>query len=224
MSAKKENPSGRDQNGRFTHGNPGGPGNPYARQIAQLRQAALSVLTPEKMKDLIEMVYMYALQGDMVAVRFLFQWVIGKPCQSCHPDRLDQDEWTVLRPSLIHCDHLSEARGVANLPLRYVNYCAKEAIDRREGQFSEVYDIVAESTRARKEHEEKQAKGTIPADQKYVDDPKLAKRIVELIQEMIKPDNPWPLVSPMEPPPMPEQPPTVNKRGGTGQQAANRRR
>ena len=39
--------NGHDAKGRFTRGNPGGPGNPYARQVAALRKVILNRLTEE---------------------------------------------------------------------------------------------------------------------------------------------------------------------------------
>ena len=35
----------REEDGRFRKGNRGGPGNPFARQMAQLRKAALAAVT-----------------------------------------------------------------------------------------------------------------------------------------------------------------------------------
>ncbi len=39
--------AGRDARGGFTPGNPGGRGNPFARQVAQLRSAFLQWVTPK---------------------------------------------------------------------------------------------------------------------------------------------------------------------------------
>ena len=41
--------SGRDVKGRFAAGNAGGPGNPFARQTAQLRAALVQRVTSEDM-------------------------------------------------------------------------------------------------------------------------------------------------------------------------------
>src|SRR5262249_52484514 len=41
-------PSGRDARGRFTAGNKGGTGNPFARQIAGFRKALANAVTPER--------------------------------------------------------------------------------------------------------------------------------------------------------------------------------
>jgi hypothetical protein len=42
--------SHRDAQGRFIGGNPGGPGNPFARQVAEMRKALLSCVTYEEMR------------------------------------------------------------------------------------------------------------------------------------------------------------------------------
>ena len=42
--ATEVNHTGRDASGRFTRGNKGGPGNPFARQVGQLRKALLQCL------------------------------------------------------------------------------------------------------------------------------------------------------------------------------------
>jgi len=43
---------GRPSNGRFAKGNPGAPGNPFARQVAALRQVILGSIT-EEMAELV---------------------------------------------------------------------------------------------------------------------------------------------------------------------------
>src|SRR5262249_27316633 len=40
--------SGRDEHGRFLPGHPGGPGNPFAREVARLRKRIMAKLTDEK--------------------------------------------------------------------------------------------------------------------------------------------------------------------------------
>src|SRR5260370_40283483 len=43
------NAEGRDALGRFTRGNVGGPGNPFARRVARLRQGLLDCVADEEM-------------------------------------------------------------------------------------------------------------------------------------------------------------------------------
>src|ERR1700736_3300789 len=46
------NAGGHDALGRFTRGNAGGPGNPFARQVARLRQVLLDSVTEEDMANI----------------------------------------------------------------------------------------------------------------------------------------------------------------------------
>ena len=86
-------PSGRDARGRFTAGNRGGPGNPHARRVAELKQAVLDALTPVKLQLIVERLIGLALGGDVAAARLLFQYALGKPAEAVDPDRLDVEEW-----------------------------------------------------------------------------------------------------------------------------------
>jgi hypothetical protein len=83
----------RDSKGRFTKGNKGGPGNPFARKVAELRAALVNFVTEDDMKHLCFVLKMRAEGGDMVAMKLLFQYVLGKPAETVDPDRLDVDEW-----------------------------------------------------------------------------------------------------------------------------------
>jgi hypothetical protein len=84
---------GRDSKGRFAKGNKGGPGNPFARKVAELRAALVNFVTEDDMKHLAFVLKMRAEGGDMVAMKLLFQYVLGKPTETVDPDRLDVDEW-----------------------------------------------------------------------------------------------------------------------------------
>src|SRR5262249_37498342 len=46
--------NGRDARGRFTTGNKGGTGNPFARQIAGFRKALVNAVTPERFERIAE--------------------------------------------------------------------------------------------------------------------------------------------------------------------------
>jgi hypothetical protein len=85
--------NGRDNKGRFAKGNKGGPGNPFARKVAELRAALVNFVTEDDMKHLCFVLKMRAEGGDMVAMKLLFQYVLGKPAVAVDPDRLDVDEW-----------------------------------------------------------------------------------------------------------------------------------
>jgi hypothetical protein len=93
--------NGRDAQGRFGPGNAGGPGNPFARKVAELRSAFLNAISKEEMRDIVRQLVAEAQLGDKAAIKLLFQYCIGKPAPAASPDRLDHDEWKLLkgRPS-----------------------------------------------------------------------------------------------------------------------------
>jgi hypothetical protein len=84
---------GRDSRGRFTKGNRGGPGNPFARQTAGLRAALLAAVTEQDMQEVAAALLLRARLGNLVAIKLLFSYVIGRPVDPVDPDTLDRDEW-----------------------------------------------------------------------------------------------------------------------------------
>src|SRR5262249_33648207 len=71
--------AGRDAKGRFAKGNPGGPGNPFARQVAKLRAALIHKVTEADMERIAEDLLVKARLGDLAAIKLLFLYVLGKP-------------------------------------------------------------------------------------------------------------------------------------------------
>jgi len=96
-NAKQEQKNGRDASGRFAPGNPGGPGNPYARKVAELRKEMVNFVSVDDLKHVVFAIKMKAERGDVAAARLLFQYVLGKPLPATDPDRLDVDEWQKLQ-------------------------------------------------------------------------------------------------------------------------------
>ena len=70
---------GRDQGGRFTKGNNGGPGNPHAAKVAQLRSVLLEAVTPEDIRAVVEALVTEAKAGNVSAMREFFNRVLGQP-------------------------------------------------------------------------------------------------------------------------------------------------
>src|SRR5436309_1013640 len=79
--------------GRFSEGNRGGPGNPFARKVAELRQAFLEAVSAQDIKEIALVVRAKAQSGDLAAVKILLQYGLGKPEPVKDPDRMDVDEW-----------------------------------------------------------------------------------------------------------------------------------
>ena len=71
-------PNGRTPRGQFAKGNPGGPGNPYARRTAALRSALLDAVTEADIRAVALTLVARAKDGDMAAIRELLDRLIGK--------------------------------------------------------------------------------------------------------------------------------------------------
>jgi hypothetical protein len=96
-SAPTDRPSsgenGRDELGRFTPGSGGGPGNPFARLVAELRKAAIEAVPKEKLRAIFVKISDLALEGNVQAAKFIASYLIGKPQPAREPDRADLEEW-----------------------------------------------------------------------------------------------------------------------------------
>jgi hypothetical protein len=93
----QETTTGRDHNGRFSKGNPGGPGNPFARQVAQLRKRLLDRLTGEDLDGIADKLIALAKEGDVPATKLLFTYTLGQPADAVQPDQLDVEEWDTFK-------------------------------------------------------------------------------------------------------------------------------
>jgi hypothetical protein len=87
--------SGRDERGRFTRNNAGGPGNPFARQVARLRQELLNCVTEDDMAAIAAKLIELARDGNLQAIKLLFSYTLGKPAEAVQPDQLDVEEWNL---------------------------------------------------------------------------------------------------------------------------------
>ncbi len=89
--------NGRNKQGHFTEGNPGGPGNPYARQVALLRKKVLQVIDEDKMEEIILELFELAKKGNLQAIKVLLQYTLGKPAEAQNPDLVDVEEWDQMK-------------------------------------------------------------------------------------------------------------------------------
>lgn len=69
--------NGRDSNGRFATGNPGGPGSPYSRKVHALRRALLEAVTEDEIKAVVQALLREAKLGNVQAARELLQRCLG---------------------------------------------------------------------------------------------------------------------------------------------------
>lgn len=79
----------RDQHGRFTRGNAGGPGNPLGGQVAKLRSALLKAVKPADMREIVGVLVELAKAGNIQAIKELFDRTVGRPIE---PDLLERIE------------------------------------------------------------------------------------------------------------------------------------
>jgi hypothetical protein len=94
--------NGRDARGRFTAGNAGGPGNPFARRVAELRKVLLETVTDDELRIVAGQLMVKAKFGDLAAIKLLFQYVLGKPAATVDPDMLDVQEVEMFRRAPVH--------------------------------------------------------------------------------------------------------------------------
>src|SRR6516164_5378433 len=96
-------PSATDRapGGRFAGGNPGGPGNPFARQTAALRAYLINHVTERDLQDILDILLLNAKGGHLPSIKFLFSYVLGKPKPVVEPDLLDLQEMQMLQQSAL---------------------------------------------------------------------------------------------------------------------------
>jgi hypothetical protein len=81
----------RAPNGRFLPGNPGGPGNPFVKQVAALKGALYESLTPHDIRAIMQKMRDRALAGDVAAARLVLEYTLGRPVQGSTASALDAE-------------------------------------------------------------------------------------------------------------------------------------
>ena len=71
-------PNGRTPRGQFAKGNEGGPGNPYAKRVADLRAALLESVTEQDIRAVARALVKRAKEGEIPAIRELLDRLLGK--------------------------------------------------------------------------------------------------------------------------------------------------
>jgi hypothetical protein len=83
---------GRDARGRFVKGNAGGPGNPFAKQTARLRQVMLETITEADLRQVVFTLLLLAKTGNLPAIKLVLEYGIGKPAPMSEPDEADLED------------------------------------------------------------------------------------------------------------------------------------
>src|SRR5262245_36307109 len=73
--------NGHDAQGRFTAGNPGGPGG-SRRRASELRRAAEDAITPEHIQAMIRKATRLGLEGNLAAMRLVFERTSGRAAEA----------------------------------------------------------------------------------------------------------------------------------------------
>jgi hypothetical protein len=108
-------PTGRETNGRFAKGNAGGPGNPYARQVAALRRALLQLVTEEEIIAIARALLEQAKKGNVSAAKLLFSYTLGQPAKAVDPDRLPAHELDTLNANFAEPEAVTALLGRQSL-------------------------------------------------------------------------------------------------------------
>jgi hypothetical protein len=110
-NGKEQSTNERDARGRFVPGNKGGPGNPFARKVAELRKTLVNFVTEDDMKHIAFVLKERAMAGELAAIKLLFQYILGKPNEAVDPDRLDLDEWQKLQETARPAKEVTDVMG-----------------------------------------------------------------------------------------------------------------
>ena len=84
--------NGRDARGRFAAGNAGGPGNPHAHHVGQLRSPLLAAVTEKDMRAIAAKLVTLAKGGDVRAIRELFDRTLGRSQEADLVERIERLE------------------------------------------------------------------------------------------------------------------------------------
>ena len=95
VSPSTNGSNGRGTGGRFAKGNAGGPGNPHARKVAQLRAALFRAVSTTDLREVTKRLVTEAKSGDTAATRLLLSYVLGEPQPYDFLERLEQLEATL---------------------------------------------------------------------------------------------------------------------------------
>ena len=134
-ATRAQAPSGRDGNGRFAKGNRGGPGNPFGRQMAALRQLLQAKVSDEVLERIADQLIKQAEAGDVASARLLFSYVIGKPTPAVDPDTLDVQEWKVMKQTGVQMEDWHQL--VQRPPTGLVCEVMRHTLPCLEAQFAE---------------------------------------------------------------------------------------
>src|SRR5262245_33472908 len=81
-----------DHRGHSTVGNPGGPANPLAREMAYWRQRMRESVTPTLFDHVFSSLFALAIKGNLQAIKYFHECVCGRPERGVAAERLEAHE------------------------------------------------------------------------------------------------------------------------------------
>jgi hypothetical protein len=148
----------REASGRFAKGNRGGPGNPFARQVAEFRKAIIEATTPEKIQAVVAKVEVKALEGDLAAVKIYLAYTVGRPTAAPDPDSLDVQEASLIQQERALMGLLAQfcTTPLLGVLLRLARATRPPVTDDFLAKFDEGLQAKAEEERAEAEEAEEE--------------------------------------------------------------------
>jgi hypothetical protein len=101
----------RDEKGRFSRGNPGGPGRAKGRGY-ELQRAAQDAVTPEHVAAMMRKAMRLALEGSLTAMRFVMERTVGRAPEAqviAEPVAVDMPELRTAADCATAIDELTAA-------------------------------------------------------------------------------------------------------------------
>jgi hypothetical protein len=113
-TCSKPTTAGHDHLGRFTKGNPGGPGNPFGRRLAYLRKVLCAHINEADIETAVCQLRDRMCRGDLAAVKLLLLYAIGRPLDAVNPDTIDLQEWQLFQKQPVeHTDLVAILTGLS---------------------------------------------------------------------------------------------------------------
>lgn len=84
--------TGRDNRGRFTAGNAGGPGRPPAATVHEHRAAMVAAVTPKDIAAIMQALVEKAIAGDVQAAKIVLERFFGRPADTETLERIERLE------------------------------------------------------------------------------------------------------------------------------------
>jgi hypothetical protein len=162
-------PNDRDEHGRFVKGNSGGPGNPFARRTAALRQAFSEAISEDDLKTLAKRLLVQAQNGDVAAAKLVLAYAIGKPVDPVNPDTLDIEELQLFNQFPVSAPDFQ--RIINNVPVGFTCQLLRILVQNAEHQaklrMAQKFDqdTKKEERRQKRRAARKAARADVPPDQ-----------------------------------------------------------